>query len=130
MNKILQTIKEGEKEFDKKIGKLPNGNDFLVEKVRTKDNFCISCGHPANPNKTIENIKSHIASQNKKLLEVVVKEIGMMKERTILEQERGGEYPAHYFTIKQRKEKEDMILGYNQAFSNIKQLLTDTIKEL
>ena len=71
-NKILQTIKEWEKEFDKKIGKLPNGNDFLVEEVRTKDNFCISCGHPANPNKAIENIKSHIASQNKKLIEAIV----------------------------------------------------------
>lgn len=107
MNNITKTIEEGKKEFDEKF--LAGSMDECITII---PNDKSGSSAPLYTTRRSQ-IKSHIASQNKKLLEAVV-----------------GDIEEKINSMKPESFHSDYNVGRKAALSDIKQFLTETLKEL
>lgn len=141
MNKITKIIKEGERKFDKgyytfqfwffdKENIKRYETCYVNDLIPFEEAYKMAKQHISDFGKSgmcyffeNEERKFHIASQNKKLLEAVIKEIE--NKRKII----GGGINCNTCG-------KDIVNnlcnceGYNQALSDIKEFLTETLKEL
>ena len=116
---MTNTQKTWEERFDEKFGRLPNGDEFLVKDVKTGDNRCMACGHPANPNRALDNIKSFIHQELNNLAQQFLEAI---PDKEISDINHGGGQYGHPET--------DFKEGYNKAIKEIEEKFNKIIKNL
>ncbi len=114
-------IQAQEKEFDEKFGTFPN--EFSWKTLHGDNTICTFCGHPANPNEVLDNLKTWHKSSTKALLEAVIE----MVESEKWLQDKPKEYVPQ--TDKELVEC-SAIIGHNQALTDLQDKLKEEMSKI
>ncbi len=107
------TTSNWEERFDKIIGDVPEHAKYIIDKY-TKDGCCYMCGHPAQGNTVIKEIKLFITQRLSDRNKEIVSMIEEMKKKRYI-----PTWNYESSSDERSARKESRVKGYNQALSDV-----------